>query len=44
MNLLRYFGDLNTIKNASTEQIAEVNGINKNLALKIYDFFHQEDE
>jgi excinuclease ABC subunit C len=44
MNLLRHFGDLNTIKNASTEQIAEVNGINKNLALKIYDFFHQEDE
>lgn len=44
MNLLRHFGDLTTIKTASLEQIAEVKGINKNLALKIHDFFHQGDE
>lgn len=44
MDLLRHFGDLTTIKTASLEQIAEVKGINKNLALKIHDFFHQGDE
>ncbi len=44
MNLLRHFGDLTTIKTASLEQIEEVKGINKNLALKIHDFFHQGDE
>ncbi|MDD3754735.1 MAG: helix-hairpin-helix domain-containing protein, partial [Methanobacterium sp.] len=44
MNLLRHFGDLTTIKTASLEQIEDVKGINKNLALKIHDFFHQGDE
>ena len=44
MNLLRHFGDLNAIKKASPEQIVEVKGINKNLALEIHDYFHQEDE
>lgn len=44
MDLLRHFGDLTTIKTASLEQIEEVKGINKNLALKIHDFFHQGDE
>jgi excinuclease ABC subunit C len=43
MNLIRHFGDLNTIKNASVDQISDVKGINKNLALEIYVYFHQEE-
>jgi Nuclease subunit of the excinuclease complex len=31
MNLLRHFGDLKSIKNATVDEIAGVNGINKNL-------------
>ena len=41
-NLLKHFGDLESIKNATTEQIYEVSGINRNLALKIYQTLHQE--
>lgn len=41
MNLLRHFGDLESIKNASIPQIQEVKGINANLAIQIHDFFHK---
>jgi len=41
-NLLKHFGDLEAIKNATTEQICEVTGINKNLALEIHQILHQE--
>ena len=41
-NLLRHFGDLEAIKNATTDQICEVNGINRNLALEIHRILHQE--
>ena len=41
-NLLRHFGDLEAIKNATTDQICDVNGINRNLALEIHRIFHQE--
>lgn len=40
MNLLRHFGDLKSIKNATVDEIAGVNGINKNLAVEIHGFFN----
>lgn len=43
MNLLRHFGDLNTIKNASIDEIAEVKGINMNLAREIHGYLHKEN-
>jgi excinuclease ABC subunit C len=36
--LLQRFGDLETIKNASTEELAAVPGMNKNLAAAIKDY------
>lgn len=40
MNLLRHFGDLESIKNATVDEIAGVKGINKNLAIEIHGFFN----
>jgi len=40
MNLMRHFGDLESIKNASVDEILEVNGINRNLATEIYEFLN----
>ncbi|MFA0834357.1 MAG: excinuclease ABC subunit UvrC [Methanobacterium formicicum] len=40
MNLLRHFGDYNSIKNASISEIAEVKGINNNLAREIHAHLH----
>lgn len=41
MNLLRHFGDFESIKNASEDDIAEVKSIDINLARKIYQHLHQ---
>ena len=38
--LIRHFGGLQGIERAGVEDLAKVNGINKNLAQKIYDTFH----
>ena len=38
--LLEYFRDINKIKNASIEELMEVEGISKVLANNIYDYFH----
>ncbi|MFB3115997.1 MAG: helix-hairpin-helix domain-containing protein, partial [Gammaproteobacteria bacterium] len=40
-NLLRHFGGLQGIISAGVEDLAKVRGINKNLAQKIYDTFHE---
>ena len=40
-NLIRYFGGIQGIAQAGVEDLATVPGINKNLARKIYDMFHQ---
>lgn len=40
-NLLRYFGGLQGITSAGVEDLAKVSGINKNLAQKIYNTFHE---
>jgi len=40
-NLLRHFGGLQGITSAGVGDLAKVNGINKNLAQKIYDTFHE---
>lgn len=39
-NLLKHFGGLQGITSAGVEDLVKVNGINKNLAQKIYDTFH----
>jgi len=39
-NLLVYFGGLDGVKSAPIEELILVEGINKQLAEKIYDFFH----
>jgi excinuclease ABC subunit C len=41
-NLLRHFGDLESIKKATVNQIGEVRGINRSLALEIHRILHQE--
>jgi excinuclease ABC subunit C len=40
MNLLRHFGDFESVKNASIDEIEEVKGINRNLALEIHEYLH----
>lgn len=44
MNLMRHFGDLESIKNASVDEILEVKGINRNLAREIHGFFNQNKD
>lgn len=41
IKLLKHFGSLQKIKEANVEQISQVNGINHNLALKIYEYIHK---
>lgn len=41
IKLLKHFGDINSIKNASVEEIASVESINKNLAFTIYKHLHK---
>lgn len=42
LDLLNHFGGLESIKNASVEQIASVPGVSYSLAQKIYEFFHAQ--
>ena len=41
IKLLKHFGDINGIKNASVEELASVESINKNLAFTIYEHLHK---
>jgi len=38
--LLKYFGDVNTIKLATVEELSKVQGVNREIAKSIYHFFH----
>jgi excinuclease ABC subunit C len=40
--LIRHFGGLQGVERAGVEDLAKVSGINKNLAQKIYDTFHDQ--
>ncbi|MCL2115498.1 MAG: excinuclease ABC subunit UvrC [Methanobrevibacter sp.] len=40
INLLKHFGDIEHIKNASIDEIANVKGLNKKVAKVVYDNFH----
>ena len=42
-SLLRQFGGLQQLTRAGVEDIAQVEGINKDLAQRIYDAFHEQD-
>ena len=42
--LLKSFGSVNKIKEASPEELAEKAGIPKNTAMKVYDYFHHKDK
>ncbi len=41
IKLLKHFGDVNGVKNASVEELASVESINKNLAFTIYKHLHK---
>ena len=43
IELLRHFGDLEAIKNASIDEIKEVNGMSEKAATNVYDYFHNEN-
>lgn len=40
INLLKHFGDIEKIKNATIEEISAVKGLNKKVAKAVYDNFH----
>lgn len=40
INLLKHFGDIETIKTATIDEIASVDSLNKKIAKNIYDYFH----
>lgn len=40
-NLMRHFKDIETIRNASVEELQKVGGITENVAKDIYKFFHK---
>jgi excinuclease ABC subunit C len=42
IKLLQHFGDINSIKRASVEELASVDSINKNLASTIYKHLHKK--
>lgn len=42
IKLLKHFGDINSIKRASVEELATVDSINKNLAYLIYEHLHKK--
>ena len=40
MNLLKEFGSVENIKNASLEELCEVDGMSKNAAQNVFDYYH----
>ena len=42
IELLKHFGDLESIKEASINDIKEVKGMNEKVATNIYEYFHEE--
>ena len=40
INLLKEFGSIDNIKNASVDELLKVEGMSKNSAQNVYDFFH----
>ena len=43
IELLRHFGDLESIKKASIDEIKEVKGMNEKVASNVYEYFHNRD-
>ena len=41
--LMQHFKDLDAIRNASTEELAQVPDLPENAAAAVYDFFHKDD-
>ena len=44
IELLRHFGDLESIKKASIEEIKEVNGMNEKAAANVYNYFNEDSQ
>ncbi|GAA5818343.1 MAG: excinuclease ABC subunit C [Methanobrevibacter sp. CfCl-M3] len=44
INLLKEFGDIETIKKASINKLLNINGMNKKSAENVYNFFHNVDD
>ena len=43
IELLKHFNDLNGIKNATADELCEVDGMNKKVAKNVYNYFHKEE-
>ncbi|MDR0900880.1 MAG: excinuclease ABC subunit UvrC [Methanobrevibacter sp.] len=43
ISLLKHFGDIEKIKNANEEEIANINGLNKKVAKNIYEYFNKSN-
>ncbi len=41
MNILKKFGDIDSVKKASVEQLASVKGMNSKVAENVYNYYHQ---
>lgn len=41
--LMQHFKDINKIREATVEQLQEVNGITETVAVSVYDFFHADE-
>ena len=44
IELLKHFGDLESIKKASIEDLKEVKGMTEKAASNVYDYFHNKNE
>ena len=43
IELLKHFGDLESIKKASIDEIKEVKGMNEKASTNVYEYFHNEN-
>lgn len=44
LELLRHFGDLDSIKKASVEELKGIDGMNEKVALNVYNYFHEGEK
>ena len=40
INILKEFGTIDNVKNASVDELAKIKGMNKKAAANVYDYYH----
>lgn len=40
INILKHFGDVDSVKNASVEELSKIKGMNKKVAENVYNYYH----